>query len=223
MMKVGPVRRLTTDGCFKQNPCFSPDGKQIVFSRHYDDEFSICVMNADGTNFRQITEHRGDKVPQYHPDWSPDGKKIVYTFFTFAGTDGTEHIQTMTPEGKNIERIVSGTQFNQHPIWSPDSKKVAFCSMRDGHPEIYVVDADGKNIRRVTQTANPINNHHPSWSQDGSRIAFDSDRDGNFEIYTMDADGKNVHRLTEHPSADESPRWSPDGKHIAFTTFRDGN
>ena len=101
-MNVGPVRRLTRDGFFKQNPCFSPDGKEIAFVRHYADEFSICIMKADGSGFRQITEPRPDKAPQYHPAWSPDGKKIAYTFFTFAGTDGSQHIQVMSTDGKEV-------------------------------------------------------------------------------------------------------------------------
>ena len=99
--------------------------------------------------------------------------------------------------------------------------QIAFSSDRDGNWEIYVMDADGKNQRRLT------NNRHddwfPSWSPDGERIAFVSDRDGNKDIYVMDADGKNERRLTRNPSPDTNPSWSPDGKRIVFVSHRDGN
>ena len=75
--------------------------------------------------------------------------------------------------------------------------QIAFVSNRDGNPEIYVMDADGGNLRRLTN--NPARDYAPSWSPDGKRIAFISDRDGHArrripglftsEIYVMDADG----------------------------------
>ena len=108
--------------------------------------------------------------------------------------------------------------------------RIAFMSDRDGNWEIYVMDADGGNPRRLT------NNRHadlsPSWSPDGKRIVFCSDRDGHphhipgwftSEIYMMDADGGNQQKLTNNPSDDRSPSWSPDGTRIAFMSRRDGN
>ena len=106
--------------------------------------------------------------------------------------------------------------------------RIAFSSNRDGNSEIYVMDTDGGNQRKLT------NNRHgdwsPSWSPDGKRIAFVSNRDGHVidgiptsDIYVMDADGGNQQNLTNNPpGSDWFPSWSPDGKHIAFVSDRDG-
>ncbi len=109
--------------------------------------------------------------------------------------------------------------------------QIAFVSRRDGNPEIYVMNADGKNPRRLTN--NPASDYAPSWSPDGKRIAFISDRDRHprrripdwfaSEIYVMDADGGNQQNLTNHPSDDSSPSWSPDGKRIVFESDRDND
>jgi TolB protein len=94
-------------------------------------------------------------------------------------------------------------------------------SARDGNAEVYAMDTDGGNPRRLTR--NPGDDWNPSWSPDGEHIAFASERGANFDIYVMDADGNNPQRLTKNPSSDWNPSWSPDGEHIAFTSNRDGN
>ena len=105
--------------------------------------------------------------------------------------------------------------------------QIAFVSQRDGNPEIYVMDADGGNQRRLTN--HPDNDGNPSWSPDGNRIVFFSNRDGHvirggstYEIYVMDADGGNQQNLTNDLNDDRSPSWSPDGKRIVFVSNRDG-
>jgi hypothetical protein len=104
------------------------------------------------------------------------------------------------------------------PAWSPDGSKIAFRSDRDGTSQIYVVNADGSNQIRLTDTGG---NFRPVWSPDGSKIAFTSDRDGNNEIYVMNADGSGLVNLTNHLADDGDPAWSPDGKKIAFRSNRD--
>lgn len=91
--------------------------------------------------------------------------------------------------------------------WSPDGRKIAFVSYRDGNMEIYVMNADGSGVTRLTN--HPGSDAHPAWSPDGRKIAFQSDRDGNSEIYVMNADGSGVTRLTYSPAYDGEPAWSP--------------
>jgi Tol biopolymer transport system component len=99
--------------------------------------------------------------------------------------------------------------------------KIAFNSNRDGNYEIYVMNADGSDLTRVTD--HPAADMSPAWSPNGQQIAFESERDSNWEVYIMNADGSNLRRLTDHPAIDWCPSWSSDGQHIAFVSFRDGN
>lgn len=102
--------------------------------------------------------------------------------------------------------------------------KLAFVSYDDGDGEIYVMNADGTDLVRLTD--NNANDVQPSWSPDGSRIAFDSyGYRMPAEIYTMKADGSNRTQVTHDPAdtdiAEEWPSWSPDGSRILFESYRD--
>ena len=95
--------------------------------------------------------------------------------------------------------------------------KIAFTSTRDGNSEIYVMDGDGSNQRRVT--VNPSGDRDPAWSPDGKKIAIVSNRNNvnkdHKQIWVIDADGKNPIRLTDG-LVDSYPDWSPDGTKIVY-------
>ena len=106
------------------------------------------------------------------------------------------------------EDLTNHESSDYNPSWSPDGKRIAFTSFRNGRKwDIYVMDADGDNQRRLTN--HPDGDWNPSWSPDGKRIAFVSNRtrDLNPDIYVMDADGSNPRNLTNHPDDDEAPAW----------------
>jgi Tol biopolymer transport system component len=103
-----------------------------------------------------------------------------------------------------------------------ENGKIAFSSTRDvNNQEIYVMNADGSDVTRLTNDAS--RDSDPSWSPDGEKITFQTTRDGNNEIYVMNADGSGQTRLTNNPASEEFPSWSPDSTKIAFKSSRDGN
>ena len=97
--------------------------------------------------------------------------------------------------------------------------QIVFTSRRDGNLEIYMMDSDGTNQKRLTAIQG--DDLFPAWSPDGTKIAFVSNRNGGFvQIHVMDADGKNPIRLTDG-LWETHPEWSPDGQQIAFTVNPD--
>ena len=192
---------------------------KIVYTSGTDD-LNIFVMDADGSNVRQLTNLPGFNG---YAAWSPDGKRIAFTVNPEKENFGAR-ILVMNTDGSNQTLVTNFSSWLPH--WSPDSKQLVMESDRDaataGVSEIYVVGADGSNPVRLTNAPTSID-AMPRWSPDGKRIAFWSNRDGNPEIYLMNADGSNVTRLTNNSANDDRPIWSPDGKHIAFVSDRDGN
>ncbi len=100
----------------------------------------------------------------------------------------------------------------------PDTR-LAFVSDRDGHPQIYIMDAQATIRRLMRHTADDSD---PTWSPDKTRLAFASTLDGNWEIYWINADGTGLTRVTDNPARDAEPAWSPDGSYVAFSSDRDG-
>ena len=104
-----------------------------------------------------------------------------------------------------------------------DASTIVFVSTRDGNPEIYSINANGSNARRLTNNA--ATDEQPSRSTDGSTIVFSSRRDGNSEIYKMNSDGSGLLRLTEDAPADDAPIdtnpvFSHDGSKIVWQSTR---
>jgi TolB protein len=93
------------------------------------------------------------------------------------------------------------------PAWSPDGRKIAFTSDRDGNREIYVMNADGTGLTRLTN--DDVDDENPSWSPDGNQIAFNRRVLGHLQIFVMNADGSAPTRLTElSPAvANIGPSW----------------
>ena len=143
---------------------------------------------------------------------APRKAQIVFA----SSQNGKYDIYVMNINGEQQFNLTKNPLVNNtQPAWSPDGKKIAFNSIRDG---IYVMHANGRNIRRLTDHPGSS----PAWSPDGKKIAFSSTRNGNQDIYVISTDGNNIHQLTNHPASDSNPAWSPNGRKIAFVSGRDG-
>ena len=208
---------------------FSADGK--VFAHTFGDGLECGVHIEDSVRKIKLAFRNGYSSAAAV---SPDGKTVVlvaefgvlYAYdFGSHGKSGTIELKK---DGKGNPIPVSGlTRLtpigvlgDYAPSFSPDGKSIVFASRRDDDFEIYVMNVDGSDTRRLTKS--PGIDHRPVFSPDGKQIAFASNRDLNYEIYVMNADGTNLRRVTNHPERDDYPCWSQDGRHLYFIGERAG-
>jgi len=211
--------RLTTDGSFKQNIQWSPDGKTLLFTRIHQGKMALWTMPADGGEMKRLLpEH---KEPHFDGHFSKDGKRIVYVYDNLQGTDGKLRINVCNSDGSDDKTLIPHKAFEESPRWHPDGKTVLWVSTRNKNPDLYTVDAEGKNEKRLTSDL--AYDLHPAWSPDGNQIAFASGRSGKQKIHVMKPDGSDVKKLTDGEFLDAWPTWRPDGKQIAFASNRSGN
>ena len=150
------VQRLTSHPAIDTSPTWSPNGQQIAFTSDRAGQPQIYVMGADGTGLRRLTyETYCDR-----PTWSPAPfNEVAYSSKTGPGHD----IKVLDLATNEVRQLTFGLGSNESPSYSPNGRHLAFTSTRgSGLKQIYTIDRDGKNLRRLTSTGN---NEMPSWSR----------------------------------------------------------
>jgi len=228
-------RRITFDTDNELAAVWSPDGTTIAYHSLFDGHPQIFLTNPNGLGKFQVTD---TPFGAQFPDWSPDGKSIVFQTPAVRITKEDGHVYTVrdifviNADGtglvnltKNLDPMSPNHNQDVRPAWSPDGQKIAFQSNRDGNNEIYVMDAQGSILRRLTLDLK--SDEAPDWSPDGSKIVFQKKDDPGLyspsQIWVMNADGADPMALTNtgSPLRNLDPAWSPDGKKIAFDSDRD--
>ncbi|HTY18837.1 MAG TPA: DPP IV N-terminal domain-containing protein [Myxococcota bacterium] len=206
------AKRVADDvvAAFTGKPGVASTELTFISSRSGSQE--VWVMDADGGNQRQATRNRAINA---FPSWTPDGSSILYMSYQYLRSPHLFRLVRSGSErpGRLFESLDSKAAVYRG-VPDPSGQRIAAVVSVDGAPEIFVVDADGRNPRRLTH--DPAIDVSPTWSPDGKRIAFVSDRAGSPNIYVMNDDGSNVKRLTFDGGYNAAPAWSPDGRWIAY-------
>ncbi len=203
------------------NPSLSRDGKRIV----YEHGFALWVVTTDGKTPKQLTI--------YAP--SDDLQNPVQRL----ALSGQATEFALSPDGKQIAFVVRGEIFvvsaerggeakrlTDHPYrdfdidWSPDSRKLAFISERDGNREVYVLDVQTRELKRLTNTPDAVESN-PQWSPTGNLVAFVRGPFGQ-QLCWVDVQTGEEKVVIEGPFIGEF-EWSPDGRWICFNRRDNAN
>jgi uncharacterized protein YjdB len=117
--------------------------------------------------------------------------------------------------------LLQDSATNLQAALAPDRTRIVFSSNRSGSFDLYLMDADGRNLRRLTTDAG--NEGDPAWTPDGTQIVYALTRGTTTQIAIVPLDGGETRSLTTTPGRNHSPSVSPDGRSIAFVSARDGN
>jgi serine/threonine protein kinase len=193
---------------------FGGGGSQIAFVSERSGKPQVWLMNADGSNQHILTQQKDGAC---QPDWSPDGQQIVFISpclgrgRLYQGSS----LYLINIDGTDLTPLPTAPEGDFDPNWSPDGQSIVFTSLRNGRPQIYLIQLADKSFTNLSNTE--LNDWQPTWSPDGKTIAFVRDR-FTHQIWLMDADGRNQRQFSRSINLDDgSPTWSPDGEIIFFT------
>ncbi|MCY3549127.1 MAG: hypothetical protein OXH39_01605 [Candidatus Poribacteria bacterium] len=193
-------------------PAKAPETAKIVFTSRRDGNFEIYIMNLDGSDQKNLTQHRAKDTS---PIWSPTGEQILFT----SDRGGIEDLYLMDPDGTNVRQVFKKLIGREFPTWSPDGKALAYHRFHTF--SIYTASSDGKD---ETEVADGL---WPAWSSNGSEIAFMASKfvwgeNGNLQLPKVRVQIVNLQtRVEEELLPGETsmfdPAWAPDSAQIAFS------
>lgn len=180
---------------------WAEDGNRIFVKTLAD----LSWIDIEGDSYQEPILWNNGTLGIWFSDLSNNESDVV---FDRSRDDG---IYVLSLSDKEARLLVSN---GVRPVWSPDGNQIAFMRRNGEQADIYIMNADGSDVRNLT--LHQSNNVDFDWSPDGSKIVFLSDRDGLLEIYIMDTNGIGVQRLTQSQWNNSRPQWSPAGTRIAF-------
>ncbi|MDO4676714.1 Tol-Pal system beta propeller repeat protein TolB [Anaerobiospirillum succiniciproducens] len=189
---------------------------RIAYIVHrFGDRFPYQLMTSDYDGYNEVAILRSTE-PVMTPNWSPDGKRLVYV--SFERRAPTIYVQDIFT--KKRTKLASFPGLNSSPAWSPDGNKIAFTLSKDGQPEIYYYDLVTSKYHRVTN--NRAIDTEPSWSSDSKRIYFTSERGGRAQIYAVDIGTNEAERITYQGAMNLSSRPIPGSDALIVITRQNG-
>lgn len=219
------VKKVRTKGLFGiAHPAWSPDGKKLAFSAFHSRSYRndgggahLIVMDLKTLEWKCLTPGSDFNT---RPSWSPDGKKLAFTKLSMQGAS----ICVYDFQRKQLQKL--GLQWGRSPSWSPDGKTIAFISSRTKSPDVWLIDANGQNLRPLFEDER-TDEDMPCWTVDGKFVVFSRQNalasgPKKRDLWAVKLADKTAFQLTECPQNwwAMTPSASPDGKSLVFALRR---
>jgi Tol biopolymer transport system component len=201
---TGETRAVVTDRYHDKVGAWSPDGKFLAFesSRSDPNYYQIYLYNSNQGITVPLTE--ATECSNFAPDWSPDGKRIVFYFYC---KNGQRDIYVMNRDGSGREKLTTSSGENQFPAFSPDGNSITFTSTRNGKHQILLMDTNGSNQKVIADGCDS------TFSPDGQWLWFSTKCDDS-DIKRIQIDGSNMSAIGS--VFGHSPSLSPDERLVVF-------
>src|SRR6266705_145148 len=230
------LTRKRSEGTLHIAPALAPDGRQIAYFSEKNSFFvDLYLADAEtGKVLRRLVKstlssnYESLRFINSAGSFSPDGR-----YFAIAAKrkDRDDLVILDVKKDEEVRRIPLPLNGLTTPSWSPDGKELAFSGYDGGISDLFVVNADGSGLHRLTN--DKYADLEPSWSPDGKTIAFTTDRGGatdfatlrfgnmRLALYHLD---NGVVELLAHMDQGKNvnPVWAPDGRSLAFVSDRNG-
>jgi Tol biopolymer transport system component len=143
-------RNVTRNGSLNEYPTWSPNGLNLAFNSHRDGQFEVYRSTASGSRQRNLTRHPGEDK---WPAWSPDGRHIAFV----SDRDGSDDVFVMRADGSGVANLTrTPTLEDSHPAWMPDGRLSFMRHGQTGPIELWSVETDGTDARRLYTAAEPV-------------------------------------------------------------------
>jgi len=158
----GEPLRLTQGDGYYGKPSWSPDGRRLAFSAWIAGNHEIYIVNADGSGLTNVTRNSAYDAD---PSWSPDGSRLVFVSDRILGEEGIG-VFVIDVDGSNLRSLSSvAGLWSSGPVWSPDGRQIILSVAANvaGAGGIYVMNADGSSLARLTTAPSSSWDGAPAW------------------------------------------------------------
>jgi len=212
------VRTITANGGLNKFPNWSPDNTKLTFVTKLPNTNGWQLWIQDLAGGRAVVRTPSSYVSS--AVLSPDGDRLVFSSRTKSGVDSDIFLTNL--DGSQARNLTRNPAIDTSATWSPSGAQLAFISDRSGTPQLWAMESDGTNVRRLVLEGGHCDS--PSWSPDGRFILYSWQAPGHWkhDIYIVEVATNEILQLTSGRGSNEQPDWSPDGRHIAFQSTRSG-
>jgi Tol biopolymer transport system component len=188
---------------------WSPDNRYLLFSGIYPNP-TLYSLDLQSRSSFPLGDYNGGSSS---PSWSPDGESILLTRYTVGmANNPLPRIHRISADGSRVEQLTDHHALDSDPQWSPNGQRIAFTASEPSRSQtnLYVMDADGGNLRRLTESGSAL---YPGWSPDSQRVAFLQDK----SLYLAEVDSGDLTLLAEGASP-FAPLWASDGERVYYVS-----